>query len=72
MNKLLMKQKGKNYQVFISLMFEGLLNKSLSISEDDYLYRGSKMIKNEIDNIIKSFEQWKVKGDKSFPSFLLY
>ena len=53
-------------------MFEGLLNKSLSISEDDYLYRGSKMIKNEIDNIIKSFEQWKVKGDKSFPSFLLY
>ena len=29
------------------------------------------MTKNEIDNIIKSFKQWKVKGDKSFPLFLL-
>jgi hypothetical protein len=53
-------------------MFEGLLNKSISISEDDYLYRGSKMTRNEIDNIIKAFEQWKIKGDNSFPSFLLY
>ena len=30
------------------------------------------MTKNEIENIKKKFEEWKLKGDKSFPSFLLY
>ena len=53
-------------------MFEGLLNKSLTISEDDLLYRGSKMSRLEIDKIIKLFEIWKEKQDKSLPSFLLY
>ena len=72
LNKLLMKQSGKYYQTFIKLMFEGLFNKSLSISLDDCLYRGTKMTRNEIDKIIKLYDQWNKKGDKSIPSFLLY
>ena len=42
MNKALMKQNIKDYQRFIDLMFEGLLNKSLTHSEDDILYRGTQ------------------------------
>ena len=72
MNKLLMKQYGKYYKTYIDVMYEGILNNSISISEDDYLYRGSKMSKKEIDDIMKKFEEWKQKQDKSFPSFLLY
>ena len=72
MNKALMKQNIKDYQPFIDLMFEGLLNKSLTNSEDDILYRGTQMTRNEIDNIMKVFEQWKQKGDDTLPSFLLY
>ena len=72
MNKLLMKQKGKDYQTFINIMFEGLLNKSFPSSEDDLLYRGTKMSRIEIDKIIKLYEKWKEKSDKSLPSFLLY
>ena len=72
MNKLLMKQKGDNYHTFIKLMFEGLLNKSLIMSFDEYLYRGTKMTRNEIDKIIELFNQWNKKGDLSIPSFLLY
>jgi len=71
-NKSLMKLNSKDYQAFISIMFEGLLNKSLSISEDNYLFRGTQMTKNKIENIIKKFEEWKKKVDKSLPSFLLY
>ena len=71
-NKLLMKQNGKYYQTFIDVMYKGLRDKSISLSEDDYLYRSTKMTKNEIENIMKKFEEWKLKGDKSFPSFLLY
>ena len=72
MNKLLMKQKGKDYQTFINIMFEGLLNKSFPTSEDEFLYRGTKMSRIEIDKIIKLYEKWKEKSDKSLPSFLLY
>jgi hypothetical protein len=72
MNKLLMKQKGDNYHTFIKLMFEGLFNKSLIMSFDEYLYRGTKMTRNEIDKIIELFNQWNKKGDLSIPSFLLY
>ena len=43
MNRLLMKQDGKHYQTFIKILFEELLNKYLIISEDEYLYRNSKM-----------------------------
>ena len=72
MNKLLMKQNGKYYKTFIDVMYEGLLLKSISISEDDFLYRGTRMTKNEIENIMKKYEEWKLKKDKSIPSFLLY
>ena len=72
MNKLLMKQAGKYYQTFIKVLFEGLLNQSLFISEDNYLYRGSTMSKIESDTIMKLFKEWKEKSDKSYPSFLLY
>jgi hypothetical protein len=30
------------------------------------------MTKNEIENIMKKYEEWKLKKDKSIPSFLLY
>ena len=72
MNNLLMKQSGNNYQTFIKIIYEGLLNKSLTSSEDDYLYRGSKMSKSEIEEIIILYEDWKVNDDKSLPSFILY
>ena len=73
MNYLLMKLKGKSYQPFIKIAFEGLLNNSLNISLDEYLYRGSKMSKGEIDKIMKEFETWKKKPNKNnLPSFILY
>jgi len=72
MNKLLMKQNGKYYKTFINVIYEGLLFKSISVSEDDYLYRGTRMTKNEIENIMKKFEEWRLKEDKSIPSFFLY
>lgn len=43
-----MKKKGKDYQTYINILFEGLLNDSLIVSKDDYLYRGSKMSKKEM------------------------
>ena len=72
MNNLLMKRAGNNYQTFIKIIFEGLNNQSLSYSEDDYLYRGTKMSKIEIEAIINLFEKWKEKTDKSLPSFIIY
>ena len=42
-------------------MYEGLSNKSLSISEDKELYRGSYLSKNEIDNIKLKFKEYKEK-----------
>ena len=48
MNRLLMKRAGKHYQTFIKILFERLLNNYLIISEDEYLYRSSKMSKNRI------------------------
>ena len=57
MNRLLMKQAGKHYQTFIKILFEGLLNNYLIISEDEYLYRSSKMLKIELEKIITLFNQ---------------
>ena len=72
-NNLLMKQKGKDYQTYINILFEGLLNDSLIVSKDDYLYRGSNMSKKEIDKIIELFNQFEEKNvEKSLPVFLLY
>ena len=72
LNRLLMKKKGEDYQAFIDIMFEGVLNKSLSISKNDNLYRGTQMSKKELDEIMKKYDEWKVKDDKTLPSFLLY
>jgi hypothetical protein len=49
-----------------------LSNNTLSISEDDYLYRTSKMNKRLIEEIIEQFKKIKQNEDKSLPSFLLY
>ena len=67
-----MKQKGNYYQTFIKILFEGVFDKSLSTSEDDYLYQGSRMTKIEMGKIIELYEQYRANKDKSFPSFLLY
>ena len=50
-NKLLYERNGKDYQAFIKMMFEGISNRSLIISEDEYLYYGTKMEKNKIDKM---------------------
>ena len=55
MNQSLMR-KENTYDTFVKVMYEGLSINSLHRSEDDILYRGSKMSKNEIDNIKKDFE----------------
>jgi len=70
MNRLLMKQTGKHYQTFIKILFEGLLNNYLIISEDEYLYRSSKMLKIELEKIITLFNQWKKRKTNLF--HLLY
>ena len=70
MNRLLMKQDGKHYQTFIKILFEGLLNNYLIISEDEYLYRSSKMLKIELEKIITLFNQWKKRKTNLF--HLLY
>ena len=72
MNKYLMKKKGKDYQTFITVLLEGLANGSLHNSDEKVLYRGTKMTRKEVDEIIKRFEKWKNTNDKSLPSFLLY
>jgi len=66
MNKLLMKQAGKYYQTFMKVLLEGFLNQSLSISEDNYLYRRATMSKIELDKIMKLSKEWKEKSDKFF------
>ena len=72
LNRLLMKKKGEDYQAFIDILFEGLINKSLSFSKSENLFRGTQMSKIELDEIMKKYEEWKVKDDKTLPSFLLY
>jgi len=54
-------------------MFEGLRSGSLSCSTNEYLYRGTKMARKEIDEIMKIYERWNQKQDKnSLPCFLLH
>ena len=71
MNKALMK-KEKNYDTYVKVMYEGLYIGSLNHSKDDILYHGSRMTRNEINNIRKSFEEWNKMKDKKLPKFLLY
>ena len=72
MNNSLQKKNVKDYEAFIRIMYEGLANKSLSISEDKELFRGSYMSKKEIDNIRLKYKEYLEKKDKSLPAFLLY
>ena len=72
MNNSLMKKNVKEYEAFIRIMYEGLANKSLSISEEEYLYRGSYMGKEEFDKIKKKYEDYQKKGNPNLPSFLIY
>ena len=72
MNNSLMKKNVREYEAFIRIMYEGLANKSLSISEDLMLYRGSYMGKEEIDKIKQKHDEYLNKKDKYLPSFLLY
>jgi len=70
-NRSLMK-KEKIYNTYVKLIYEGLYIGSLKQSNDEILYRGSKMSRYEVINIRKSFEEWKNKKDYNLPSFLLY
>ena len=70
-NYSLMK-KENNYNTFVKAMYEGLYIGSLQEAKDDILYRGSRLSKKEVKNIINSFEEWKKINDKNLPQFLLY
>ena len=72
MNNSLMKKNIKEYEAFIRIMYEGLANKSLSISEDKVLYRGSYIGKKEFDKIKQKYKEYCDSDDKSLPAFLLY
>ena len=71
LNKSLMK-KENYFDTYVKIMYEGLYIGSLQHSNNEILYRGSRMKRNEIDNIRKSFEEWKKLKDKKLPKFLLY
>ena len=71
-NSALNKNERMEYLTFVSLLFEGLYNKYLPTSEEDYLYRTSKMNKNLIEKIIKQFSKEKQNRDKFLPTFLIY
>ena len=71
LNQSLMK-KENTYDIFVKVLYKGLYIGSLHNSEDEILYRGSKISKNEIDNIRKQFEEWKKNKNNKLPKFLLY
>ena len=71
-NNSLMKKNIKEYVAFIRIMYEGLAIKSLYISEDNTLFRGSSIGKKEFDTIRKKYKEYCESDDKSLPSFLLY
>ena len=67
-----LRKKENNYDTFVKAMYEGLYIDSLQEAKDDILYRGSRLSKKEVKNIINSFEEWKKINDKNLPQFLLY
>ena len=71
LNKSLMK-KENIYDTYVKVIYEGLYIGSFQHSEDEILYRGTRMKKSEIDNIRKSFEEWNKIECKKLPQFLLY
>ena len=71
LNHSLMK-KENTYDIFVKVLYKGLYIGSLHNTEEEILYRGSKISKNEIDNIRKQFEEWKKNKNNKLPKFLLY
>ena len=71
LNQSLMK-KENTYDIFVKVLYKGLYIGSLHNTEEEILYRGSKISKNEIDNIRKQFEEWKKNKNNKLPKFLLY
>ena len=71
LNQSLMR-KENTYDIFVKVLYKGLYIGSLHNTEEEILYRGSKISKNEIDNIRKSFEEWNKNKNNKLPKFLLY
>ena len=67
-----LRKKENNYDTFVKAIYEGLYIGSLPETKDDILYRGSRLSKKEVNDIRKSFEEWKKISDKNLPQFLLY
>ena len=74
-NKELRENKKENYLIYIKMFYEGIKLKSLPLSSNNVLYRGSKISKNEIQKI-KDYLGKKIDGlpgaivfSKSFLSF---
>ena len=65
-------KKENDYETFVKVMYEGLYIGSLRQSKDEVLYRGTKMKKDEIENIRKLFDVWRKTNDEKLPKFLLY
>ena len=71
-NKSLMK-KETDYDTYVKAMYEGLYIGSLHHCKDDILYRGSRMTREELDDIINSFEEWKInKNTNTLPNFCYF
>ena len=72
LNKSLMK-KENIYDTYVKVIYEGLYIGSFQHSEDEILYRGTRMKKSEIDNIRKSFEEWnKIECKKIATIFIIF
>ena len=60
-NKELRENKKENYLIYIKMLYEGIKLKSLPLSSNNVLYRGSKISKNEIQKI-KDYLGKKIDG----------
>ena len=76
LNSKLRKSERDNYLYFIKVLYEGVKLKSLPFAKENALYRGSVMLKKEIDEFIKYNKKVKFKNlpgpivfSKAFLSF---
>ena len=60
--------KKDKYLPYIKALYEGIKVKSLSLCSDNILYRGTNLLKKEIE-IIKNYLNKKIKG---LPSALVF
>lgn len=68
LNKSLIK-KESYFNTYVKAMYEGLFIGSLKNSINEILYPDTRIKRNEIDNIRKSFEEWNKKKDKIYLNF---